>query len=52
MGQTTGFNREVLKKHVIILAEVENEPEVKYIHGNIGREFNSSSSPTMFFQFG
>jgi len=35
-GQTTGFNRDVLKKHVLILGEVENTPEVKYIHGNVG----------------
>ena len=36
-GQTTGFNRKVLKKHVVILGEVENTPEVKYIHGNAGK---------------
>ena len=36
-GQTTGFNRNVLKKHVVILGEVENTPEVKYIHGNVGK---------------
>ena len=35
--QTTGFNRKVLKKHVVILGEVENTPEVKYIHGNAGK---------------
>ena len=37
MGQTTGFNRAYLKKNVVILAEVENDPQVKYIHGNIAR---------------
>ena len=37
MGQTTGFNRNYLKKHVVILAEVENDPQVKYIHGNLGK---------------
>ena len=37
MGQTTGFNRANLKKHIVILAEVENDPQVKYIHGNTGR---------------
>jgi len=37
MGQTTGFNRNYLKKHIVILAEVENDPQVKYIHGNIAR---------------
>ena len=36
MGQTTGFNRNTLKKHVIILGEVENGM-VKYIHGNVGK---------------
>tara|TARA_B100002051_G_C16663779_1_gene600574 strand:- start:16 stop:1275 length:1260 start_codon:yes stop_codon:yes gene_type:complete len=37
MGQTTGFNRKYLKKHVVILAEVENDPQVKYIHGNVAK---------------
>ena len=37
MGQTTGFNRNYLKKHVVILAEVNNDPQVKYIHGNVGK---------------
>jgi len=37
MGQTTGFNRNMLKKHVVVLGEVENDDMVKYIHGNIGR---------------
>jgi hypothetical protein len=37
MGQTTGFNRKYLKKHVVILGEVENDIQVKYIHGNVGR---------------
>ena len=37
MGQTTGFNRSYLKKHIVVLAEVENDPQVKYIHGNAGK---------------
>ena len=37
MGQTTGFNRNTLKKHVVILGEVENSEMIKYIHGNAGR---------------
>ena len=37
MGQTTGFNRNTLKKHVVILGEVENSDMIKYIHGNAGR---------------
>ena len=37
MGQTTGFDRKVLKNHVLILGEVQNDAMVKYIHGNVGK---------------
>ncbi len=37
LGQTTGFQRKLLKDHVTVLAEVEGTDEVKYIHGNFGR---------------
>ena len=37
MGQTTGFDRSTLKKHVLIMGEVESDAMVKYIHGNIGK---------------
>ena len=37
MGQTTGFHRSTLKKHVLIMGEVENEDQIKYIHGNVGK---------------
>lgn len=37
MGQTTGFNRQFLKKNVVILGEVENDLMIKYIHGNVGK---------------
>ena len=37
MGQTTGFRKDLLKEHVIILAEVEGSNEVKYLHGNAGQ---------------
>ena len=37
MGQTTGFNRNMLKKHVIVMGDVPNEDMVKYIHGGIGK---------------
>ncbi|NOZ07511.1 MAG: asparagine synthetase B [FCB group bacterium] len=37
MGQTTAFNRNYLKKSVVILGEVENDLMVKYIHGNEGK---------------
>jgi hypothetical protein len=37
MGQTTGYRRSLIKKSVTILGEVPNSPEVKYLHGNLGR---------------
>lgn len=37
MGQTTMFNREKIKPHVIIMGEVEGTNEVRYIHGNHGK---------------
>ena len=37
MGQTTAFNRDYIKKQVVILAEVPNDNMVKYIHGNVGK---------------
>ena len=37
MGQTTGFNREKIKKHILIMGEDETTPQVKYLHGNLGQ---------------
>ncbi len=37
LGQTTGFTRQLIKDAVVILADVENTDEVKYIHGQIGK---------------
>ncbi len=37
MGQTTGFDRRFLKKHVLIMGNDPNSNQVKYIHGNVGR---------------
>ena len=37
MGQTTGFNRKRIKKHVLIMGEDRTTPQVKYIHGNHGQ---------------
>ena len=37
MGQTTGFKRDKIKKHVLILGEVEGGVQVKYVHGNYGK---------------
>lgn len=37
MGQTTGFRRDLIKKYVLIMGEVEGEEQVKYVHTNYGR---------------
>ncbi len=37
LGQNCGFRRELLKKDVLILGEIENTEEVKYIHGQFGK---------------
>ena len=37
MGQTTGFKRNVVKKHIVIMGEDVTSPQVKYIHGNYGK---------------
>ena len=37
MGQTTGFKRGIVKKHIVIMGEDETSPQVKYIHGNYGK---------------
>lgn len=36
LGQDSGFRRDKLKKSVVIMGEVSNTEEVKYIHGNYG----------------
>ena len=37
MGQTTGFNRQFIKKHIVVLGDIANDPMVKYLHGNTGK---------------
>lgn len=37
LGQNCGFRRTLLKKDVLIMGEVANTEEVKYIHGNFGK---------------
>ena len=37
MGQTTGYNKKYLKKHVLIMGEDPASDQVKYIHGNSGK---------------
>ena len=37
MGQTTGFKRDLIKKHVVVMGDVPGTQQVKYIHGNAGK---------------
>ncbi len=37
MGQTTGFHRDRIKNHVVIMGEDPTTPQVKYLHGNFGK---------------
>jgi hypothetical protein len=39
MGQTTAFNRTVLKPSVVVMGETKEANEVRYIHGEFGRGF-------------
>ncbi len=39
LGQTTGFRRSLIKKDVVILADVPGTEEVKYIYGSCGKGF-------------
>jgi len=39
MGQTTAFNRAVLKPSVVVMGETKEANEVRYIHGEFGRGF-------------
>lgn len=37
MGQTTGYRRSLIKKHVIVMGDVPGQDQVKYIHGAAGK---------------
>ncbi|MFL3013691.1 MAG: asparagine synthetase B [Candidatus Neomarinimicrobiota bacterium] len=37
MGQTTGFNKNMIKNHVTIMGEDPASEQVKYLHGNFGK---------------
>jgi len=37
MGQTTGFRRDLIKKGLILMGQVEGTREVKYLNGNWGQ---------------
>jgi hypothetical protein len=36
-GQTTGFEKQFIKKHILIMAETPGTSEAKYIHGDFGK---------------
>jgi hypothetical protein len=37
MGQTTGFDKRLLKDDVTVMAETEGESDAKYVHGTYGK---------------
>ena len=37
MGQTTGFNKKMIKNHIIIMGEDPASDQVKYLHGKLGK---------------
>ena len=37
MGQTTGFDKKLIKKHIVIMGEDPSTDQVKYLHGNFGK---------------
>ena len=37
MGQTTGFNKNMIKNHVTIMGEDPATEQAKYLHGNLGK---------------
>ncbi len=37
MGQDTGFNRSKLKNNIVVLGDIPNTEEVKYVYGEYGR---------------
>ena len=37
MGQTTGFHKDKIKNHIVIMGEDPASDQVKYLHGNFGK---------------
>ena len=37
MGQTTGFDKDKVKNHIVIMGEDPSRNQVKYLHGNFGK---------------
>ena len=37
MGQTTGFDKDKVKNHIVIMGEDPSTNQIKYLHGNFGK---------------
>ena len=37
MGQTTGFDKDKVKNHIVVMGEDPSKNQVKYLHGNFGK---------------
>ena len=37
MGQTTGFDKDKVKNHIVVMGEDPSTNQVKYLHGNFGK---------------
>ncbi|MFH1009301.1 MAG: asparagine synthetase B [Candidatus Latescibacterota bacterium] len=37
LGQTTAFDKDLIKRAIVIMGEAEDVAEVKYLHGNLGK---------------
>jgi hypothetical protein len=37
MGQTTGFHKDRIKNHIVVMGEDPASDQVKYLHGNFGK---------------
>ena len=37
MGQTTSFNKDLVKSEVLVMGENKSENEARYIHGEFGK---------------
>ncbi len=54
VGQTTAYSEDVLKEDVVVLAEAPDRPQVRYIHGTLGRgtfTFYSGHDPEDYQHF-
>ena len=54
VGQSTAYNEEVLKEDVVVMAEAPDRPQVRYVHGTLGRgtfTFYSGHDPEDYQHF-